>query len=157
MANQIAQYRNITLTQGGADAFVQAIEYTNIDPSIGNCWLIRRVEMSFNLTCLLENLSADAAIQWSLARESLTAVGGLDNADVLHNNGFAIALTTSGQPFIPKTFVWEPPSGLMVVTPALYAQLDSTATGLTLVASMRVYYETIKLSELDILRMLSQG
>jgi hypothetical protein len=43
------------------------------------------------------------------------------------------------------------------VEPLIYAHLDSAATGLTLTAYMRLFYREVKLSEVDILRMLTQG
>lgn len=158
MANpQVAQFRNITLTQGSADAFVQGTEPTGIDPAHGIGWELTRIELFFANTVTLEALSADNSVAWSLTRDSETAVMSLDDADCLHANGFAVPLTTSGEVFVPRLYVWTPPPGLVIVSPNLYAQLDSTGTGLTLVATMRVYYESVKLSELEVLRMLSQG
>lgn len=151
------QYRNMVLTQGSADAFVQQQEYTGIDPSIGNCWLLRQVELNFPNATALQNVSADFSISWSLTRESVTAISDLSNADCLFAGGIAGALTTSGQITLPRTTVWTPPEGLVVVQPIVFAQLDSDATGLSLSAVMRLYFEQVHLNELQILQMLSQG
>jgi len=157
MANKIAQYRNITLTQGGADAFVQATEPTGINPSLGSGWLLTHALIFFPLTVTLEGLSADNSIVWSLTRDSETAVASLDDNDCLFASGFAVPLTTSGEVYVPRLHRFDFPDGIVVVNPNLYAQLDSTGTGLTLTAHMRLYYEEVKLSELEVLRMLSAG
>lgn len=157
MANQNLQYRDIVVTQGGADAFIQATEYTGIDPSVGNCWELVKCEFLFAPSVLLESVSADFNIQWSLSRESLAASAGLDNADVLYADGFVGSLTTSGQIALRRLYEWTPPAGMVIVAPTVFAQLDSTATGLTLAGTLRVYFRYTKLSELSILQMLSQG
>lgn len=154
---RIAQYRDIVLTQGSADAFVQATENTGITPSLKTAWQILGVEFMFSPSVSLESVSADFNIQWSLSRESLAASPGLDNADVLYADGIAGSLTTSGQILIPRCYRWQAPAGMAIVAPTIYAQLDSNATALTLAGTMRVYFEEIALSELEILRMLSQG
>ncbi len=158
MAGQsVARFRNITLTQGGADAFVQAEEITGIDPSSGQGWLLKRLEVQFPLASGLQGLSADSGVQFGLTRDTKVAVSDLSDSDTIMTDGFFNALTTSGELFVPDLFVYHFPDGVLVVEPSLFAHLDSSSTGLTLTANMRLYYETVKLSEVEILRMLTQG
>jgi len=158
MANiQVARFRNITLTQGGADAFKEAEEITGLDPSSGQGWLLKRLEVLFPNAAGLQGLSADSAIEWSLTRDTKAAMSNLADSDVIYQAGIFNALTTSGEIMVPGLFTYDFPDGVLVVEPSIYAQLDSAATGLTMSAYMRLYYETVKLSEVDILRMLTQG
>ena len=148
--------RNVTVTQGAADAFVQVSDATSISPSAKVAWLIKRIQVMFDLDVLLENVSADFAIAWAVARATDTTVPSLDDNDTLHADGISGSLTTSGQILIPKLYDWEAPSeGLLMVSPTLYFTLDSTATGLTLSADFRIWYEEVTLSELEILRLIS--
>lgn len=157
MATIIARYRNITLTQGGADAFVQAQEITGIDPTSGRAWMLRRAELVFPQDNTLQNVSADFSIHWSITRDSKTASPGLDDPDCLMLDGVYGSLTTSGQIVLPARHVYEFTEGVLVVEPEIYFQLDSAATGLTLTPDLRLYYDEVKLTEVEILRMLTQG
>ena len=148
--------RNITVTEGAADAFVQVTDPTAISASAKIAWLIKRISVMFDLDVLLENVSADFAIAWGVARASDTSVPSLDDKDTIYANGISGSLTTSGQILIPKLFEWDAPGeGLLMVDPQLFYTLDSTATGLVLSADFRVVYEEVSLSELEILRLIS--
>ena len=153
----IARFRNITMTQGGADAFVQTSEVTGIDPSSGRGWALRRAEIQFPQAAGLQGLSADSAIHWALTRDSKTAMSDLNDQDTIFAGGIFNALTTSGEIALPSVHMHTFPDGIIVVEPILYAHLDSAATGLILTAHMRLFYEEVKLSEVEILRMLAQG
>jgi hypothetical protein len=157
MAATLARFRNVKCTQGSADAFVQATEYTGIDPSGGKGWMLTRLEVAIPVLPGIQALSADAEMHWSVSRDSKTAVVSLDDADSIAMGGFFNSLTTSGQVLVPALFVHEFAPGIIVVEPTIFFQLDSTATGLANVNDFRLYYEEVKLSEVDILRMLTQG
>lgn len=150
------QYRNISLVQGAADAFVQAVEYTGIDAAQGFGWLLKRVELEFPLAVAIADLQ-DCEIAWSVGNESRATVGDLSDGNTLHAGGFASAMTTSGQSEFDKLWVYDFVDGMLVVSPVIYAQLDSSGTSLALTANMRVYFESVKLTEIEILRMLTQG
>lgn len=155
--DNIARFRNLTLTQGGADAFVQATEYTGIDPSTGMGWMLERMEIEFPQAAGLQGISADCAVHLALTRESKTAMSDINDSDTLAVMGFFNALTTSGQLLIPQTMIYTFPPGVVVVEPYIFAHLDSAATGLTLTAYVRLFYSDVKLSEVEMLRMLTQG
>jgi len=155
--NTIARFRNIQPVQGSPDAFAQVSEITGIDPTNGRAWMLRKMEVCFPLDNVLQNISADCSIHFSLTRDSKTAIAGLDDGDCIAARSVFVSLTTSGQVVIPGLFEYDFPDGVMVVEPALYFQLDSATTGLTLSPDVRLYYDEVKLSEVDILRMLTQG
>lgn len=153
MAQKPMEFRTINLLQGGADAFVEGSILTGIDPSEGLAWLLHRVEMLFETTQSI--ISADADLSYSLSRTSQAAIPSYDDDSVIMADGFSNALTTSGEIVLPRLRIWEPPEGVLVVGDTLYAQLDSTGTGMTMQAYMRVYFEEVKVSELEILRILA--
>ncbi len=157
MATGIARFRNMTLTQGSSDAFVQASEVTGIDPGAGRGWLCKRLELEFPIASGLQGMSADSAVSFAMTRDSKAAVSGLDDSDTMAVISFSNALTTSGEVIVPNTWKYEFPEGVIVVEPTIYCHLDSTATGLTMTGNVRLYYEEVKLSEVEILRMLTQG
>lgn len=157
MSANIARYRNITLTQGGADAFVQSEEITGIDPTTGRAWQLERLELHIPQATALQGVSADFSITTSLSRDTKTAVAEVNDNDCLATMSLFGALTTSGQIVIASPLIYTFQPGVLVVEPELFMQLDSAATGLTLTAYARLYYSEVKLSEVDILRMLTQG
>lgn len=156
-AANIARFRNLQPVQGSADAFAQVSEVTGIDPVSGRAWMLRAMDVSFPPDNTLAAVSADFSIHWSLTRDSKAAVAGLDDSDCIEAGGIYGSLTTSGQILLPSVYHHTFEEGIIVVEPMLYFQIDSNATGLTLSPDVRLYYDEVKLSEVDILRMLTQG
>lgn len=155
MATIISRYLQIALTQGGADTFVQGSVDTGILPENGLAYKVNEIEISFSSS--FAGLSADAVCRWSVTRDTKTGVAALSDPDVFLEDGFAVSLTTSGQILVPQKYRYPGLSGVYLVEPTVYAQLGSSGTGLTNVATMRLYYETIKVSEIDILRILNNN
>jgi hypothetical protein len=153
MVQLVDQYKSVVLTQGGADAFVQGSITTDIIPADGEGWLLSRIEIQFDPTALAA-LSADASIIWSGSRDSQTAVRGYNDADAFYVGGRVFSLTTSGTYQQPLVEVFDPPVGTIFVEPTMYFQLDSTATGGIVIATFRVHYTMVKLTEIEILRIL---
>lgn len=157
LKTQAALFRNIRLLQGGADAFAEIIEPTSISPSAMLAWLIRRVEVMIPNSVAIEAIAADFSIAWALSRQSSAALADLSDPSTIMADGFGICTITSGLANFDRLHVWTPPDGVLVATPNLYATIDSTGTSLTLDIDMRVYYEEVKISEVELLRMLTQG
>lgn len=155
MAIAIDRYKTIILTQGGADAFVEGEILTLLVPEQGLGWKLNRIVFQFGDA--LSALSADCSIGWSVTRDSKTGVVGYSDADTVYHDGFNVSLTTSGQIVIPYSHIWLPPDNTIFVEPTIYFQLDSTTTGLANVAAVRLHYEEIKVSEIDILRLLQNA
>mgnify|MGYP003376834333 CR=1 FL=1 len=154
MAQVIDTYETVSLLQGGADAFVQGTISTGIVPADGLVWQLRLIEMSF-FQSNLSALSADAYVHWSISRDTKAAICDLDDADSIFIDGFHTSLTTSGQIFIPSMYQNRPIEGTIVVEPIIYVQLDSNAIGSALDATMRVHYDLVKLTEIEILRLIN--
>lgn len=150
----INRYLTGTLTQGSADAFVQVALATGIVPSDGMALLVTQIEVVFE-PGQLAAISTDSAIFLSATRDTKTAWTNYDDPDSVWADAVAYSITTSGAAFIDAKRVYAPPNGIVVVEPNLYVQLDSTTTGQTLVAAVRAQYEMVKVSEIDILRLLN--
>jgi len=151
----IARYLTISMTQGSADAFVQGTVDTGIIPEEGRG--LKVVKAEFFLSTPLQAVSADFDIFWSLTRDTKLTVTGVTDDDSLLYDGWSGSLTTSGQILIPARREYSELEGIYLVEPTIYGQLDSTATGLTLSAQWRLWYQEVSLSEIDILRILNNS
>lgn len=154
MAFEVDRFKSIHLTQGGVDAFVEGSISTGIVPEDGLALLILGVEVKLYAGSI-SALAADGSLVWSLARDTKTAVGSYDDDEIIMTDGIAYSLTTSGAVLSRVSFDWQPPAGLLVVEPNIYVQFDSTATGVANDILMRVHYQQVKVSELEILRLLN--
>lgn len=156
MANTIARYLNITTTQGSADAFVQGSVDTGIIPADGMCKKVTAIELLFTPNFLL-SISADAFVKWSFTRDTKTAIAEYSDPDCMYGDGIEFTFLTSGAGVNRHNQMWIPPVGLYLVEPTIYAQLDSNATGNVITANWRIHYEDVKLSEVEILRLLNNA
>jgi hypothetical protein len=154
MANAADRYITIALLEPGADAFDQTSGETGIVPTDGEAWELLSVELQFDVT-QLAGLAADASIDFSLCRDTKLAVANLQDGDCIYADGLAFSLTTSGAVMVPSTIRHTFPAGTFFVEPEIYAQIDSTGTGAALGASMRIHYQIVKLSVVDILTLLA--
>lgn len=155
MANaNVDRFLQITLTQGGADAFVESSVATEIIPADGEGFLLTLVEVYFALSGL-EQISADSYLEWAVTRDTKAAMPLFSDTDVILVDGFANALTTSGEVIIKGRYDWVPPPGTILVEPLIYAQLDSGGTGQANTCYMRLHYQAVKLTEVEILRLLN--
>lgn len=151
MANNIVtRHFDLTLTQGSADAFVQGVINTEIVPENGIGLRMTRLEM------LKPYMPAVAAAdrQWSITRDTKTAVANLSDPDCMYADGDKMVLVTSGAVH-QKLREENELNSVFVVEPQIYIQLDSTATTLTNTFYFRLHYEEVKLSEVEILRLLN--
>ena len=153
--SNILRFLTITMTQGSADAFIEGSADTGIVPEDGVALEIVRAEIAFST--VLEAVSADFDIIWTLSRDTKVAVAGYGDNDSLLYDGISGSLTTSGQLLIPLRHNYPDMSGVYLVENTVYGQLDSNATGLTLTARWRLWYREVAVSEIDILRILNNS
>ncbi len=153
MAVQVARYLDIRTTQGGADTFDEGSVSTEILPENGLAFAIRAIELSF--LSGLAAVSADWEILWSMSRDTKTAACAPTDPDCMLYDGRSGSLTTSGTFLNTRRVHYDALPGIFIVEPTIYAQLSSAATGITLDANFRIWYEEIKLSEVEILRVLN--
>jgi len=153
MALNIPIYKTVTVTEGGADAFAETPIVTEISAADGMIWKVLGLEIAFD-PAQLSGVSADGSIQWQLTRDTKNAISNYADPDVVMRGGLAWALTTSGMILMPVDQRWVPVGDCIFAEPTIYVALDSTATGAALVITARIYYELVKATELEILRML---
>lgn len=149
----IKRYLSGTNTQAGADTFNQAQIDTALLPENGVVYRVNSIDIEFPGT--FNNISADCWIRWSITRDTKTAAGALNDPDTVYLNGFSWALTTSGGALVPTVFRERQLEGLYIVEPVIYIQLQSASTGVANSANWRIYYDEVKMSEVDILRILA--
>lgn len=148
----------ITLTQGGADAFVQGSVATNLANS-GYAWnLVRARFMLRNPGTIMAATGADFEISTSVTRRSKAAIPNLADVDVITAyQRMKIMDTAVGFVIADLSFKeeYEPP--IVLPEETIYAQLDSTGSGLTLVGDWKLEYELVKISEVDRLTILARS
>ena len=156
MVDKVSRYLRMNLLQGGADAFVQGSVATELVPADGLAILITQVEFVFKTVVNLAVVGSYIT-QWSLTRDTKTAVAFYDDTDCVLSDAVSGAMTTSGANGGPQRFFYQPPSGIIIVEDTIYGQLDSTNTTLANECDVLIQYENIKLSEVEILRLLNNA
>lgn len=152
MANvTIARYLTAQCVQGSADSFVQDAITTGLVPADGFAFKLTRMVYDVNPLPLVANCDRT----FSLTRDTKTAVCKYDDPDTLFMQMDVARLVTSGGFIAPASGMIDFPDGIYVVEPTIYLQLDSSTTSLTMTMNARFYYEEVKLSEVEILRLLN--
>lgn len=145
----------ITLTQGGADAFVQGSVLTGLTGK--QAYNVRAFHLDLPGSQLLA-MSADSEFAVTITRRSKTATPLLSDSDVLHKWSFANALTTSGEIFFPCTVTYVPQLEIPIVEETIYAQLDSTSLSMTLAnVVVRMDVEIDTMSDIDRLNLITRS
>jgi len=155
MALDTIRWLDITCTQGGADAFVQGSVSTDLVPEDGYVYKVNRVVA--DLVTNISAIAADSQIEWSMTRDTKTAVAAFNDSDTIIHNTISFALVTSGAAFFNGLFEYDfADRGVFLVEPTIYAQFDSTATTLTMTMLFRIYYSLVRATEIDILRIVNE-
>jgi len=145
----------ISLTQGGADAFVQGSVLTGL--SGRQAYNVRAFTLELPGSQLLA-VSADSELQVAITRRSKSAMPLISDSDVLFKWSFANALTTSGEVFFPCVHVYVPDLEVPIVEETLYAQLDSTTLAMTLAnVIVRMDVELDTMSDIDRLNLIARS
>lgn len=153
MAAIVQRYLDISMTQGGADTFVQGSVDTDILPENGLAFLVKAIEF-YNFQNWA-TIGTDFYVQWSLSRDTKAAICQPTDADCMSYDATYNGLTTSGTWSWPARFAYVPTSGLYIVEPTIYGQLASAGSGQAQSGMFRIYYDEVKLSEVEILRVLN--
>lgn len=152
MAVRIERHFDLRVVQGGADAFVEASIATGIEPQDGVGFAITRVDVLREQGLGTTN---SAIIEWSVCRDSKVAVAGYTDPECMLAWKAQTRNAANGIFIEDLLRQFEIPAGLVVVEPNIYVQLDSNATVLTNAVQFRFFYDEIKLTEVEILRLLN--
>jgi len=146
--------RGIT-TQGGADTFAATTIDTNITADGKTGWEILGIRAMFMNG--ESGAAADSDVSVILATQATVTTPELDeeiirlNWAVANTAGVAVAypveLRKAEILFIPR----------VTVQPSIFVQVSSTASGLACSISWEIYYNIVKLTDLEVLRLLQGG
>lgn len=144
------------VTQGGADTFTQLAIDTNLTADGKSAWLIKKI------TAFWENGYTAAATDQTLSAivsTKKTTVSTPDEASELGRVAWAVA-NTAGIAVAYEMEMQrsiEPPFDRVTAQPIIYLSVSSTTTGLTNVVYFTVEYDIVKLSDMEVLRLLVGG
>lgn len=142
-------------TQGGADTFTTTTIDTNITVESKSAISISHMEVFW------DNGEAVAAADWEMnvilaTAPSLTSFNAADEIarvswGLQNTAGVAVAV-----PYEPMKF-YTLPESRVTAQPILYVQASSTLTGQANIVRWRIYYEIVKVSEIELLRLVVGG
>lgn len=132
-----------TLTQGSADAFVQASMNTGLSASSNTGYVIKQILMEFNDT--LTSGGAPSR-ELALSRASKAAMPTLADDDVIFKSKVAARLATSGAYIEDIAKVYVPQYDIILIEDVIYWQFDSAATGVANTAIVRLVVEPVKVT-----------
>lgn len=144
------------VTQTGADTFTQLAVDTNLTADGKSAWLITK------LTAFWENGYTAAAADQKLSAivsTKKTTVTTPDEATELARVAWGVANTAGVAVAYPVEMqrVVVPPIDRITAQPLIYLSVDSTTTGIANVIYFTVEYEIVKLSDIEVLRLLVGG
>lgn len=155
MAQNILRYLSGTLTQSVADAYVELGIATGIVPADGYALQIERIEWCGKDTDTAWQVATAQRLMLAISRDTKTAMPEFSDPDVLWKNVIEFGVVTSGAFERERSKTIIPPEGLFIVEPTVYVQMDSTSFGQVLDFDFRLYYSEVKLTEIEILRLLN--
>lgn len=147
--------RGVT-TQSGADTFTQTLIETNLTASSKAAWQINKVRAFW--TNGYTAAAADQMMSAVLATR-ITTVTTMNESEELARVSWAVANTAG----VAVAYPFEPIKELVVpmdritAQPFLYMGCSSLTTGLSNVIYWEITYEIVKLTDIEVLRLLVGG
>jgi len=156
--NKVILNAGVSATQGSADAFVAAALQTGMSPASRFGWKIEKVEIELDVGLAAAPQTSDCNVEVALtqtAEDPTSIAPHVATPRVICKRslilpGIAAAVNAYA---VEGLWVWVPPPNFVVVASQLWLELDSANTGVANVASCRIFYFPIQLSEIDILRL----
>lgn len=146
---------SIIATQGSADAFVQASTPTGL--SGNQAYRLKSIIVRIGAGSTIMAIATDFEWVFQLTRRSKSAIGTLDDFDIIWQWAIAVTVTTSGSAVIPVTQQWDPPEECAIVEETIYASFDSTGVGTALSANVRLDLELDTMSDVNRLNLISRS
>lgn len=152
VAPVLLSYLYATLTQGGADAFVQAsiaTPFTGI--STGLAGRVKEILMEFGTSTQgAVAISATSREEVALTRKSLAAIPDITAPSLVVKVAKATNLSTNGGGIdtdIVHQILYTDENAPLMAESVWYAQLDSNNTAVVNVVKLRIGYEIVNISE----------
>lgn len=155
MATKAAlSYLTATLTQGSADAFIQAQISTALSGQTKVCYRLREL--------LIQGPQAHGASvtqELSLTRKSFAAMPTALEKSLIHRWSRSASFTTSGLTMVESTIrlLWGEDDAPIIVEDPIYAQYDSATTSAASTIYIRLGYVTDSISEVDRLTLVANS
>lgn len=160
MAKSVVAYLYATLTQGGADAFVQGSISTGLTGLNTTAYQLRELVIEYGVAGSGQGVSSVTS-NWEIAitRKSMTAMPVITEKSVIAKFKRSMSLTTSGAVIADTVarYTWDEDNGPLIVEDPFYAQLDTAATTAVNVVEMRFGYVQVKVSEVDRLQLITNS
>lgn len=143
------------VTQGGADTFAASSVDTNLTPDGKAGWEI----VAFSAFYINAEVGAAADAQMNVILSTQATVTTFDQEEeiyrltwgVANTGGVAVAYPIS---HVKREFLIAP---RLTVQPLIYVQAASSSTGLTNAIAYEIHYNIVKLTDLEVLRLLQGG
>lgn len=161
MANPtFLSYLYATLTQGGADAFVQATiatPFTGFDAGVGA--RVKEILIEYGTSTQgTVAISATSRQEVAITRKSLSAIPDISAPSLVLKQAKATNLSTNGGGVdveMVRQVLYTDENAPLMVEANWYAQLDSNNTAVVNVARIRIGYEVVKVPEVQRLAIIA--
>ncbi len=155
---QALSYFTATLTQGGADAFIQAAIATALSGQTKVAYRLASLEVEWPRFPQVDQ----ANHQLSLTRKSFAAMSAsmlLEKSTIFARTRQVVLATAVGTYAYDRTerFTWSDEDAPIIVEDPIYAQFDSAATALVNVCYIRLGYWQDTITELDKLSLVANS
>lgn len=146
----------LKVTQGGADTFTQTTINTDLTADGKSAWQFTKMKAFW------ENgytaAATDQTISAILSTQATTVTVPTDPEEIARVT-WAIANTAGVAVAYPVELIKQVdvPMDRITVQPTVYVSVSSTTTGLTNVVYFELEYEVVKLSDIEVLRLLVGG
>lgn len=150
-----------TLTQGSADAFIQANMATALSGQTKTAYRVREILIEWGVAGSSQGQGVFNGGVWELCltRKTQAAMPVITDKSVIAKFKRASAITTSGASILDtiSRYVYSEDDDLIIVEDPVYWQLDTAGTALTNVAQVRVGYQEVSISEVDRLTLITNS
>jgi len=145
----------LAVTQGGADTFTTGLIDTGLSADGKAAWSIYAIRAWWvnGAAVAAVDHSAFAKVSTLATTTTFTSADEIDRVGwgVQNTGGVAVAYTYDP---IKEHSLFEP---RITVQPFIYVQNESTATGQANQLQIQIFYDIVKLTDLEVLRLLAGG
>jgi len=146
----------LSVTQGGADTFTQVAIDTDLTADGKSAWQFTRMKAFWSNGYVAA--ATDQILSAILSTQATTVTVPTDPEEIARVT-WAVANTAGVAVAYPVELIKVVDVSIdrITVQPTLYASVSSTTTGLTNVVYFEFEYEVVKLSDIEVLRLLVGG
>jgi hypothetical protein len=147
---------SVSVTQGGADAFVQASMQTGLEGQVRQAFKILQASWEWTNNGLPSSASP-TNLEIAISRRTKAAMPLISDNDVIYKWLMGWRVLTSGIAVYEGIQRWQPMGDVFIVEDPVYIQVDSAATAQANNIVLRIDYDIVTLTELERLTLLTQS